>query len=219
MGIKKIFSFLKNDDEDVIEERIDPIVEQRRKEKFSMPLIIDEFDEIEEKKPVEKKVVVKKPKIEQLNNVGYTMTEIISPISGKKEEKNHRKTTIKKVEKRKQVAIKDQLVPVISPFFGVTQEIEKEVKEVKEVREAPTKKKVIVDTNDEINSVTQNLRNLSKLIQSEDDKLRIIEAETGKFQLDFSNMKREEDSIIDDLNDEMTLDELMSLYEKSKSSE
>ena len=51
-------SFFKKDDEDIFE-TVDPIVEKRRNEKFSKPLIYDE--EFEEKKQESK------PKKKQLN--------------------------------------------------------------------------------------------------------------------------------------------------------
>ena len=63
--------FKKNDDEDIFE-TVDPIVEKRRNEKFSKPLIYDEefkdkenHEKKEEKRPLkeEKKVVKKEVKI------------------------------------------------------------------------------------------------------------------------------------------------------------
>ena len=65
-------------------------------------------------------------------------------------------------------------------------------------------------------SVTENLRNLANIIKEEENQLKIIEARTGEFQLDFSNVQGQEKTLIDEINDEMTLDELMSLYEKKK---
>ena len=45
--------------------------------------------------------------------------------------------------------------------------------------------------------------------------LKIIEERTGEFKLDFGQKKSEEqNSLIDEIDDNMSLDELMSLYEK-----
>ena len=83
MAFKNFFKMFKSDE---IEEEpvVDPIVEQRRKEKFSTPLI---YDEEEKEKVVEKKVTrtsstVKKVKVDQ--PTVYNMTEIISPMMGKR---------------------------------------------------------------------------------------------------------------------------------------
>ena len=55
-----------------------------------------------------------------------------------------------------------------------------------------------------------DLRRLNHL-----DQLKIIEERTGEFKLDFGQKKSEEqNSLIDEIDDNMSLDELMSLYEK-----
>ena len=61
-------------------------------------------------------------------------------------------------------------------------------------------------------SVEQNLRNIAKIVEEEQDQLKIIEERTGEFKLDLN--KEDEDSFIDEIEDSMSLDELMSLYEK-----
>ena len=61
-------------------------------------------------------------------------------------------------------------------------------------------------------SVEQNLRNIAKIVVEEQDQLKIIEERTGEFKLDLN--KEDEDSFIDEIEDSMSLDELMSLYEK-----
>ena len=61
-------------------------------------------------------------------------------------------------------------------------------------------------------SVEQNLRNIANIVEEEQDQLKIIEERTGEFKLDFQN--KDEDSFIDEIDDSMSLDELMSLYEK-----
>ena len=50
------------------------------------------------------------------------------------------------------------------------------------------------------------------IVEEEQDQLKIIEERTGEFKLDFQN--KDEDSFIDEIDDSMSLDELMSLYEK-----
>ena len=42
------------------------------------------------------------------------------------------------------------------------------------------------------------------------ENLKIVEERTGKFKHDMEN----EDSLIDEINDDMSYDELMNLYEK-----
>lgn len=210
MPFKKLMKIFKSDDEELEESIVDPIVEQRRKEKFSTPLIYDEEEEskaVPEKKAVNKMPTVKKVKVEQPLN--YSMTEIISPMMGKKEPvKVEQKPKVTTVKKRKTLDIKDQLVPVISPFYG-SQVIE-ETEDVESGAE-----QVIVE-NKVPNSVTENLRNLAKIIQEEDSQLKIVESRTGEFQLDYSNLNDEEKTLIDEIDGDMSLDELMKLYEKKK---
>ncbi|WP_242394175.1 hypothetical protein [Coprobacillus cateniformis] len=92
------------------------------------------------------------------------------------------------------------MIPIISPFFGPADEQEEKEIEVKAkmVKEEP--------------SVEQNLRNIAKIVEEEQDQLKIIEERTGEFKLDLN--KEDEDSFIDEIEDSMSLDELMSLYEK-----
>ena len=64
-------------------------------------------------------------------------------------------------------------------------------------------------------TVEDNLRNIAKIVEEEQDQLKIIEERTGEFKLDFGQKKSEEqNSLIDEIDDNMSLDELMSLYEK-----
>lgn len=217
MGIRDFFNKLKG--EEPIEERVDPVIEQRRKEKFSSPLIYNE--EVEEKvikeekkEPVKKEIVQpKKVKVEVPTTQSYTMSEIISPMTGKTEKEDHViKPNIKKTKRKRTVNLSDQLVPVISPFYGAKEQ-EEEKEEIKPVEKEVKKEKKI---KKEPESVTENLRNLANIIKEEENQLKIIEARTGEFQLDFSNVQGQEKTLIDEINDEMTLDELMSLYEKKK---
>ncbi len=217
MGIRDFFNKLKG--EEPIEERVDPVIEQRRKEKFSSPLIYN--DEVEEKvikeekkEPVKKEIVQpKKVKVEVPTTQSYTMSEIISPMTGKTEKEDQViKPNIKKTKRKRTVNLNDQLVPVISPFYGAKEQ-EEEKEEIKPVEKEVKKEKKI---KKEPESVTENLRNLANIIKEEENQLKIIEARTGEFQLDFSNVQGQEKTLIDEINDEMTLDELMSLYEKKK---
>ncbi len=222
---KKFFMRMEEEEEQVVH-NVDPLVEQRRKEKFSAPLIYNEEPEVvEEKKPEVKKPVEKKtaPKVETT----YKMSEIISPMSGvkksnevKKPVKTVSKPVVKKVKKES-----DALIPIISPFYGPSayQEVEEPVKEpVKK----PVKKEVKKETEKRIEkpvapvkeksadelAVENNLRNIASIVKEEQDQLRIIEERTGEFKLDFSTKK--DNTFIDEIDDSMSLDELMSLYEK-----
>ena len=81
--------FFKKEDEEELYEKVDPVLEQRRKEKFSTPLIYN--DEVEENEPKQdiKKEDVKKKEIKKNVNIetNYRMSEIISPMMGLKETK------------------------------------------------------------------------------------------------------------------------------------
>lgn len=218
---KKFFMKIEEEEEEVVH-NVDPIVEQRRKEKFSAPLIYNEEPEVKEEKVTEvKKTVEKKapPKVETT----YKMSEIISPISGikkseevKKPTKTVSKPVVKKVKKDS-----DALIPIISPFYGPStyQEVEEPVKEVvkkpvkKEVKKDVEKTvETVKEKKSEEISVENNLRNIASIVKEEQDQLRIIEERTGEFKLDFST--KSENTFIDEIDDSMSLDELMSLYEK-----
>lgn len=189
--------FIRDDEEDEVYETVDPVLEQRRKEKFSAPLIYNDDEVVEEKKQEVKKTPVKKS---QPLDTNYRMSEIISPMSGVKKKyepevkpKQHKKVKIK--------TNTDELIPIISPFYGPSDAIEEEVV-----------KKEVVDVVEEEPSVEKNLRNIANIVKEEQDQLKIIEQRTGEFKLDFRD--NNEDSLIDEIDDSMSLDELMSLYEK-----
>lgn len=194
--------FFGKDEEDVYD-TIDPVLEQRRKEKFSVPLIYNDDENVEEiKKEVkkeEKKVEVKKKKTTVDDT--YHMSEIISPMTGIKQ-------TIKPEKKKSQQKKKikttknDELIPVMSPFYGPSDLEQDEL----------TEEKLIVVKEQEEPSVEQNLRDIADIVKEEQDQLKIIEERTGEFKLDFQNDTN--DSLIDEIDDTMSLDELMSLYEK-----
>lgn len=220
--------FKKHEEDDDIFE-VDPVVEQRRKEKFSSPLIYDEeFQEDEEQenkviskaKPKEKvKPAEKKVTAEQKPKMVYQMSEVISPMNGltKKDlEEKPIKTVVAKPLKRKKT---DQLVPVISPYFGNYEEkkpIESQAT-LTSINEANDEE--VIEENiaqpEKLPTVEDNLRNIAKIIEEEQDQLKIIEERTGEFKLNFeSNDSNDKDSLIDEIDDNMSLDELMSLYEK-----
>lgn len=216
----------------VNEEPVDPIIEQRRKEKFSTPMIYgneleDSIEKVEKaiKKttptsttaPITqtptptKKVSPVKPMRPKYDS-GYQMAEVISPIYGRKEEVKPAKDKSAVQPKRKVVSkpIEDQIVPIISPIYGANKIVEEEVKV-----EAPAPKKTKrTQVKKEPETVTEDLRNIVNIIQEEENQLKLVEKRTGEFQFDFSKMKSEEPSLIDEIDDAMTLDELMSLYEK-----
>lgn len=197
---KKFFS--KEEDDNVFE-TVDPVLEQRRKEKFSAPLIYNDEIEEETKNEEIKKAPIKKTQITEIN---YRMSEIISPISGVKKTVEPEIKVQKKVQKR----IKkdnDELIPIISPFYGPSDYVENTV-ENDDVHDK-------VEIHEEIKeepSVENNLRNIANIVKEEQDQLKIIEERTGEFKLDFQS--EDEDSFIDEIDDSMSLDELMSLYEK-----
>ena len=55
------------------------------------------------------------------------------------------------------------------------------------------------------------LKNLSTLTLESQENLKIVEERTGKFKHDMEN----EDSLIDEINDDMSYDELMNLMKRS----
>ena len=212
-------------DDDIFE--VDPVVEQRRKEKFSTPLIYDEeFKEEEASEPDEKviskpktkpKVNEVKPVVEEKPKSVYQMSEVISPMHGISRRKEAEKTEKrKKISKPKKKKNNDQIVPVISPYFGNYEEkpiIESEAKltSINEEKEAEKLAKEI----EKLPTVEENLRNIAKIVEEEKDQLKIIEERTGEFKLDFGTKEIEkQNSLIDEIDDDMSLDELMSLYEK-----
>ena len=201
---KKFFG--KDEQEDVYE-TVDPVLEQRRKEKFSTPLIYN--DDVEEKKEIIKEEIKKEPvkKTPSVENT-YRMSEIISPMSGVKKTFEPEIKVTKPKKKRIKKA-NDELIPIISPFYGPSES----VKETKKESLTPKKKEVKAkeQPKEEI-SVEKNLRNIANIVKEEQDQLKIIEERTGEFKLDLQNDK--EDSFIDEIDDSMSLDELMSLYEK-----
>lgn len=221
--------FKKHEEDDDIFE-VDPVVEQRRKEKFSSPLIYDEEfqkdedqeDEVVSKvKPKEKaKPVEKKVTVEEKPKMVYQMSEVISPMNGLTK-KDIEKKPVKTVAATKPLKRKktDQLVPVISPYFGNYEEkkpIESQAT-LTSINEANDEEVVEenVEQLEKLPTVEDNLRNIAKIIEEEQDQLKIIEERTGEFKLNFeSNDSNDKDSLIDEIDDNMSLDELMSLYEK-----
>lgn len=194
---KKFFS--REEEKEEVFETVDPVLEQRRKEKFSAPLIYNDEEEKEEE--IKKEVIKKQPKKPQNVETTYRMSEIISPMSGiKKTAEPEIKVVAPK--KRKVKTNTDELIPIISPFYGPSEE-------VKEAKKESTVKK---EEKPEEPSVEKNLRDIANIVKEEQDQLKIIEERTGEFKLDFQDQK--EDSFIDEIDDSMSLDELMSLYEK-----
>ena len=216
--------FFKKSNDDDIFETVDPIVEQRRNEKFSKPLIYDEEfkkEEVTKKsegqqvpkettsknvKKVEKKVA-KKEETEVKKN--YEMMDIISPMFGMHEEKKETVRTVKKNSVKKPKKKDNSLVQVISPYYGNFEE--KEETDSEAVLTAVEDSK---DFQDETNTDAEKTIE-PEIVEEEQDQLKIIEERTGEFKLDFGQKKSEEqNSLIDEIDDNMSLDELMSLYEK-----
>lgn len=224
-------SFFKKDDEDIFE-TVDPIVEKRRNEKFSKPLIYDE--EFEEKnqqsKPKKETVKSKSEKTEakpkpveiETEKKAYEMMEVISPMFGLSEEKKDKNTTqsVKKKSTKRTKKRDQSLIQVISPFYG-NFDHEKEDEDDESSNDAilTTASEQVEESHDdkqeEVLTVEDNLRNIAKIVEEEQDQLKIIEERTGEFKLDFgTNSTEKQGSLIDEIDDNMSLDELMSLYEK-----
>lgn len=220
-------SFFKKDDEDIFE-TVDPIVEQRRNEKFSKPLIYDEEFEEKKEKPKPKKETPKteiKPKQVdiEVEKKAYEMMEVISPMFGLAEEKatqnkkqSTKKKTVKKTKKRD-----NSLIQVISPFYGNFDQENEDEEDTNNDAVLTSAQEETVEEDDkhesseEIMTVEDNLRNIAKIVEEEQDQLKIIEERTGEFKLDFgTNSTEKQGSLIDEIDDNMSLDELMSLYEK-----
>ena len=235
--------FFKKSNDDDIFETVDPIVEQRRNEKFSKPLIYDEEfkkEEVTKKsegqqipkettsknvKKVEKKVA-KKEETEVKKN--YEMMDIISPMFGMHEEKKETVRTVKKNSVKKPKKKDNSLIQVISPYYGnfeekvVEEESEailtsanEETEETIENIEESETIETVEDEEEKLPTVEDNLRNIANIVKEEQDQLKIIEERTGEFKLDFgANKDEEKTTLIDEIDDNMSLDELMSLYEK-----
>lgn len=210
-------------DDDIFE--VDPVVEQRRKEKFSTPLIYDEEfkEEVKEsdEKPATKpkakpKVNETKPVVEEKPKPVYQMSEVISPMNGIAKKIEPEKTVkTKKTIKPKKKKNSDQLVPVLSPYFGNYEKKTVVESEAKLTSINDEKEKKLTKEIEKLPTVEENLRNIAKIVEEEKDQLKIIEERTGEFKLDFNtNEIEKQNSLIDEIDDDMSLDELMSLYEK-----
>ncbi len=214
--------FKKNDDEDIFE-TVDPILEQRRNEKFSKPLIYDEEFSNVDKEVEKKKPVNKKPKESEIKPVidndlssmkkGYEMMEIISPMFGMKEDKKVEEKATKKPIAKKTKRKDNSLIQVISPYYGNFDDKKEEVESESMI--SPVEEKVEEVIEEKLPTVEDNLRNIANIVKEEQDQLKIIEERTGEFKLDFGSSKSDnKTTLIDEIDDNMSLDELMSLYEK-----
>lgn len=223
-------SFFKKDDEDIFE-TVDPIVEKRRNEKFSKPLIYDEEFEEKNQQPKQKKEATKpKPEKTEIKSKPietepekkvYEMMDVISPMFGLAEEKKDKNTkqTTKKKSVKKAKKRDNSLVQVISPYYGnFDHDDDEEEVSNDAVLTAAAEEETEDNQNDkpeEAMTVEDNLRNIAKIVEEEQDQLKIIEERTGEFKLDFgTNSTEKQGSLIDEIDDNMSLDELMSLYEK-----
>ncbi len=197
---KKIFSRDEDEDDEVFE-TVDPVLELRRKEKFSAPLIYNDEEDKQEEVVEKKETVVKTPV--NFDN-SYHMSEIISPMAGVMKTSKSSAVKVAKPKVKKVKKDNDDLVPIISPFYGPS---------IVDDKEDLIEEEVVLPKDDmfEDLSVESNLRNIAHIVAEEQDQLKIIEERTGEFKLDFNNTN--EDSFIDEIDDSMSLDELMSLYE------
>ena len=133
------------------------------------------------------------------------------------EKKQEEKKEVKKTEPKKFIPPVSEstyhMSEIISPISGIKESRKPEV-HVSKPKPKKIKKDIEVKAKmvKEEPSVEQNLRNIAKIVEEEQDQLKIIEERTGEFKLDLN--KEDEDSFIDEIEDSMSLDELMSLYEK-----
>jgi len=223
------------------EDFIDPILEERRKEKFNKPLILDddEKDMYEKEEPVQEEVKQPEPKplpkpkqaVKQERRSSYQMSQVISPIYGVQETKTEGISPVEQRSAKAKVYKKqdDALIPVMSPFFGPEEEEEpaqpvekakkpKRMRKPKPVAAEEEPKKATADDLKPVNNagasietVEDRLRNIASLAEESQNDLKIVEERTGEFKLD---LKKKDDSLIDAIDDNLSLEELMSLYEK-----
>ena len=154
----------------------------------------------------------------------YLIITIILNNEQKKEiVKTVKKNSVKKSKKKD-----NSLVQVISPYYGNFEEKEEtdseavltaveDSKDFQDETNTDAEKTIEPEIVEEekLPTVEDNLRNIAKIVEEEQDQLKIIEERTGEFKLDFGQKKSEEqNSLIDEIDDNMSLDELMSLYEK-----
>ena len=141
-------------------ESVDPVVEERRKQKFSRPLIYDDNEmEVEEEIKVETKKTPEPVKKSTVTETTYQMSEIISPMTGVQKSK---KTEVKTVQKPKIKKIKkqnDELIPIISPFYGPAEEKKQESKPKPEVKKQEA---TLQSTKQTLNSQKQEQASLQK---------------------------------------------------------
>ena len=144
------------------------------------------------------------------------------------EEKKEIVKTVKKNSVKKPKKKDNSLVQVISPYYGNFEEKEEtdseavltaveDSKDFQDETNTDAEKTIEPEIVEEekLPTVEDNLRNIAKIVEEEQDQLKIIEERTGEFKLDFGQKKSEEqNSLIDEIDDNMSLDELMSLYEK-----
>ena len=250
------FFTAEDEEEDEFEEyeEVDPVIEARRKEKFSQPLIYDEEDEKEEEIQTQNRntfVIDPVQHKTESKQTEYVIRDIISPFSGV--EKQYSSSAQKENDKEEHINIptynktksSTKVNRIVSPYFGYEDDKEENKKEeVKETKvEVVYENKTVVDEKvdnsltlehnlfddqsideDKVKErqkelekefstgqITQSIRNLSQMIAEEEENLKIIEGKTGEFQLKLDN---NEDSLVDNVEDTMSLDDLMSLYEK-----
>ena len=226
--------FFKKSNDDDIFETVDPIVEQRRNEKFSKPLIYDEeFKKEEVTKKSEGQQIPKETTSKNVKKVEKKVAKKEEPEVKKNyemmdEEKKETVRIVKKNSVKKPKKKDNSLVQVISPYYGNFEEKEEtdseavltaveDSKDFQDETNTDAEKTIEPEIVEEekLPTVEDNLRNIAKIVEEEQDQLKIIEERTGEFKLDFGQKKSEEqNSLIDEIDDNMSLDELMSLYEK-----
>ena len=240
-----LFNLFKKEEKDEKVTVIDPEMDKLREEKFNIPVIEDEEDEV----PPSPAPIKPRPATNNLpdynqakNNPAYNTPyslyksrEIISPMTGRTEKVVIEEPVKQKPGKKKiQFSDEDALIPVISPMFGNRpQVIEPEIKPAKEPEKKPVKEPEVVPAPVKkvekkepkpapqpisFDSPKQRKRKQEAAKKAEETEIEaaIVEQTTGEYHFDFPQEKKPEQEIMTEISDEMTLDELLTLYEKKK---
>lgn len=198
-------------EEDITKEEAMEVIEKEVEEitqETSKGILIDKDLEFEE----EEIVPVKKfEKFTPKSSGEYVSKQIISPMRGiQKEQKEDKKENKKPVKK-----VKEEHFQIISPIKGRIP-LKKEPAVIVE----ENNQKVVIKAVDKEEmrkttdgSVTEELRSVSQMIDEEAD-VKLVESKTGEFQIEFRDPVFDETSFNDEIDDNMTIDQLLDQYER-----
>lgn len=239
---KNFFNLFKEDED----QTPDLIVEKRRQEKISgkvqqvspiappktksiVPedLVVEKQERQLNSKKVKPEIKKQFAKQEPTQIEEYKMTQVISPIFGKRNSDGSQNPKDEVKKKKIKAPKEDGLINVFSPFYVPVEEEEEVQLEPKEIipdlANKVEKLKVVSESmaqKEEVEikeeTVADNIRNIAKIIDDTDADLKIIEERTGEFRLDFKDSKRRTSSVTDEIKDDTSLEELMNLYDKFK---